>query len=563
VSRDILTKRRRLGLIPSLLLVAAVCAFATMALVAQAPAKPALIRGRILAGDTGRPLRRAQVTVTTAQGGPPKSTSTNLQGRYELKDLLPGRYVLTVRRAGYLSLQYGQRRPGDQARPIRISNGQILEDVDLSLPRTGSMLGRVLDDGGEPMSDVIVWAMRPMYIEGRRQLAVAAGGFEGTDDTGRFRLTGLAPGRYYIRAMTRETWTTVLDGQRQLMGFSPIFYPGTPSLRDARIVDVAIGQQVRVGDVTMIPGRPASISGIALDSHGQPLSGRNAALRIRFIGAAGGGVGGGGMSTGSAPIAADGSFAFRNVTPGEYEVDVTTGNVRTGDGETARISLAIDGENIDNVRLVTSAGWTALGRIVTETGAPPSFPATQMRVTSQLIDDVRASSAGVGSMQDDWTFIVKSILGRARLIAAPPDGWMVKSIQREGRDISDRPLELKSGEQLTDIDIVVTDRVTTVTGQLIDDRGMPVQDGSVLLFADDSEKWGVGSRFVRAVRPDQRGIWEVKGLPADNYFGVAVDFVEDNLWNDPDYLESLRSHAQRFILDEGAAQSLSLRLTNP
>ena len=86
-------------------------------------------------------------------------------------------------------------------------------------------------------------------------------------------------------------------------------------------------------------------------------------------------------------------------------------------------------------------------------------------------------------MQDDWTFIVKSILGRARMIAAPPDGWMVKSIQREGRDISDRPLELKSGEQLTDIDIVVTDRVTTVTGQLIDERGMPVQDGSVLLFA--------------------------------------------------------------------------------
>jgi hypothetical protein len=439
----------------------------------------------------------------------------------------------------------------------------MLEGVDFSLPRMGSITGRILDDAGEPMGGVIVWAMRPIYVEGRRQLAVAAGGFEGTDDKGQFRLTGLAPGSYFIRAMTRETWTIVVDGTRQLMGFSPIFYPGTANVREARSVEVAIGQQVRAADLTMIPARPASISGVALDSKGQPLAGRSAGLSIRLLGAARGGVGGGGMSMGSAPIAADGSFVFRNVPAGEYEVSVTTGNVRTGDGETARSAVAIDGVDVDSVRLVTSAGWSASGRIVTEDGAPPAFPAVQMRVASQSIDDARVGNAGVGGVRPDLTFTITAILGRARLMATPPDGWMVKAIQREGRDISEAPLELKSGEQLADIDIVVTDRVTRVTGQLLDDRGAPVPNGTVVVFSDDAGRWGVGSRFVRAVRPDQDGRWEVKGLPAGDYLGIAVDYVEENLWHDPEYLESLRVHAQRFLLGEASAHALSLTVVSP
>src|SRR5258706_2609204 len=387
MNRDMLVRRRSSRVVCLRLCVAAMCVVAAITLVAQTPNQRALIRGRILAGDTGRPLRRAQITLASNRGGPPRNTSSDLQGRYEFKDLPPGRYVLSVRRAGYLGLQYGQRRPSDQARPIQIMDGQVLDNVDLTLPRTATIVGRVFDDGGEPMSDVIVWAMRPMYLEGRKQLAVASGGFEGTDDTGRYRLTGLAPGRYYIRAMTRETWTAVVNGRRELMGFSPVFYPAATSLRDARLVDVAIGQQTRVGDLAMIPARPANISGVAVDSHGQSLTGRSAGLTIRFIGAAGGGGGGRGMEAGSAPIAADGSFVFRNVSPGEYEVIVTTGNPRTGDGETAHASVTIDGANVDDVRLVTSAGWTASGRIVTENGASPTFPSTDIRVTTQLIDD--------------------------------------------------------------------------------------------------------------------------------------------------------------------------------
>src|SRR5438309_2218955 len=78
----------------------------------------AVIRGRVFAADTGRPLRRARISVSGPELGPePRQTSTNLEGRYEIKELPAGRFTVTVTRAGYLQLRYGQRRLLEQAKP--------------------------------------------------------------------------------------------------------------------------------------------------------------------------------------------------------------------------------------------------------------------------------------------------------------------------------------------------------------------------------------------------------------------------------------------------------------
>src|SRR6476646_3803403 len=61
----------------------------------------AVIRGRVFAADTGRPLRRARIVVNAPELGPDsRQTSTDLEGRYELKELPAGRYTMLVTRAG-------------------------------------------------------------------------------------------------------------------------------------------------------------------------------------------------------------------------------------------------------------------------------------------------------------------------------------------------------------------------------------------------------------------------------------------------------------------------------
>lgn len=128
----------------------------------------------------------------------------------------------------------------------------------------------------------------------------------------------------------------------------------------------------------------------------------------------------------------------------------------------------------------------------------------------------------------------------------------------------DLPIELKSGETLSGVQVIVTNRVTTVSGQLADDKGSPVTDGTVIVFASDSDRWVVeDSRFVRAARPDQQGQWQNKGLPAGEYLAVAVDTVEEGQWNEPEYLESIRRYGQKLALSDAASQSIALKLVAP
>src|SRR5262245_8113267 len=195
-----------------------------------------VIRGRIVAADTGKPLRRARITASAPElGGEGRTTSTSVEGRYELKDLPAGRYTVRVTRSGYLPLQYGQRRPLEQGKPLQIADKESLDNIDFVLIRSGVIRGQILDELNEPVADVPVLAVRPMYWQGRRR-TVPAGPPGRTDDAGEFRLVGLAPGSYYVMANLRETWTVTEDGVQRTLGYAPTYFPGTPSLSEARRV---------------------------------------------------------------------------------------------------------------------------------------------------------------------------------------------------------------------------------------------------------------------------------------------------------------------------------------
>ena len=164
-----------------------------------------------------------------------------------------------------------------------------------------------------------------------------------------------------------------------------------------------------------------------------------------------------------------------------------------------------------------------------------------------------------GRVRSNWSFTVTDLFSPARLRATLPDGWAIKTILVDGRDIGDTPFDAH-GEEIQDVQVVVTDRVTTVTGRFADEKGAPVTDGTVIVFADDGQKWSEDSRFVAAARPDQKGEYRIRGLPAGDYLAVALTYVEDGMWNDPEYLESLRASAQKVRLPEAGSQVLSLKL---
>ena len=246
----------------------------------------ATIKGRVTSGDSGRPLRRVQVRLTAPELTEPRTTSTNLQGAYEFAELPAGRYTLSVSRSGYLSLQYGQRRPGEPPKPLQVSDGQAVEKLDFALPRSGVISGRLSDETGDAFAGVAVYAMQTQFFQGRRSLVpISMGGR--SDDAGQYRLVGLSPGDYVVMATIRETWTT--DGkEKQVFAYAPSYFPGTASAADATRVKVGIGQEVGGIDMSLQPMRAANVSGTALASDGTPLSGGNINLSQEIVGPGGG-----------------------------------------------------------------------------------------------------------------------------------------------------------------------------------------------------------------------------------------------------------------------------------
>ena len=94
-----------------------------------------------------------------------------------------------------------------------------------------------------------------------------------------------------------------------------------------------------------------------------------------------------------------------------------------------------------------------------------------------------------------------------------------------------------------------------------DDRGRPIGDYSVVAFPQDSSKWVYRTQAIRTARPDQDGKFLLKGLPADEYHVVAVEYIEEGGETNPDQLEKWKSTGTRLTLAEYEVKSVTLQLT--
>jgi predicted outer membrane repeat protein len=180
---------------------------ATLDLAAQTPRRNAVrvdpmtasIRGLVTTADTGAPLRGAEVRLSS-RGSYNRLVTTDGDGLFNLRDLPSGEYQLTVSRAGFTSMTFGQRRPLETPTPIKLSEGASFT-ANVALTRGGAIRGRIVDEFGEPIAGTRIQVLRSRMVQGQRRLQSTGPGDQ-TDDTGEFRVYGLPPGDYYVTAST-------------------------------------------------------------------------------------------------------------------------------------------------------------------------------------------------------------------------------------------------------------------------------------------------------------------------------------------------------------------------
>jgi hypothetical protein len=81
------------------------------------------------------------------------------------------------------------------------------------------------------------------------------------------------------------------------------------------------------------------------------------------------------------------------------------------------------------------------------------------------------------------------------------------------------------------------------------------------VFSPDRDRWTEESRYISTGRPDQDGRYKISGLPAGEYFAIAVDSVDPNETTSPEFLERASRSAIRFSLGDAETKSVDLKLT--
>jgi hypothetical protein len=521
----------------------------------ETPTGTSVIRGRVMAADSGAPIRRVQVRAFAMEGRESRMASTDAQGRYELRDLPAGRWQLSAGKAGYVTLQFGQRRPFESGRPIELGEGETMAKADFVLPRGAAVTGRVTDEFGDPVAQAHVMVMRYQSFQGQRRL-VPTGFGDQTDDTGAYRVYGVAPGDYYVSATVRAQGFA--DASSDTTGYAPTYYPGTGNVAEAQRIAVRLGQEVQNISFPLLPTRTSRITGSVIDSQGRPVS-NGFVMMQESIESSGPGVMM--MMRGGGRVRPDGSFTISNVSPGSYSLIVNTGPGPESEGAITTVTVA--NEDLSGINLVTSKGATIDGRIIAAEGSTGEVPLGGVQVFPQAPRfEPTMMGMGPGRVETDGTFRITGLRGRRMFrLQGLPQTWVLHSVRLNGQDVTDTGVEFKDDGSHEGLEIYVTDQVSEINGKVTTEKGQPTRDYTVVVFPDDSTKWTFPSRYVRAARPDQDGLFKIRGLPPESrYLAVAVDYLEEGEGGDPHFLEQMKDRATSLSLSEGEVKAVDLKL---
>jgi hypothetical protein len=218
---------------------------------------------------------------------------------------------------------------------------------------------------------------------------------------------------------------------------------------------------------------------------------------------------------------------------------------------------------VTGLEVVTAPGPVLKGSVRTDRGSPlPVGPARPTVLATPAGDDmglVKLLKAVVGL---DGSFELAGVVGpRLFDLQGLPAGWQLKSAMVRGRDMIDTPAEFFGTQDASDFTLVVTNRLTDLKGSVFDADDRAVEGASVLVFATDSAKWAMPSRYVRVMKTDKAGAFAIRGLPDGPYLVAAAGYLTQDNAHDPQFLEVMRPGATTVSLAEDESRSIRLTLS--
>jgi hypothetical protein len=609
----------------------------TRAIVAQAAsAQPTgVVFGRVVDGTSGQPLSEAVIGLLDGRIG---SVITEASGEFAFFEVRPGSFQLIARKSGYVLGEYGVRWAGNnqpstssgwhypEAQLVSIAAGETKGPLEIRLWKFATILGRVIDEAGDPVVGVTVEAWPRAYAAGHPWLNRTYASVGHTDDLGVFRMFPLMPGDYALvvpspavtlpadRDMSLIAWSrTDAEVRRTLGAYLPVdpearsswatgdrrsdwrvaklgqpvpptpsggselrypttFYPAATAPDKAALVTVGPGEVHPGVDLQLLPTRTQAIFGTLAGPAGAvpPTS-----LVLYQLGSAALAD----VQVGVAFSQADGRFAFFDIPPGSYRLEVTNVPLdkvmRTSTGPDwivnwaagayirvaapradrptlwANVPVTVGDADVRDLRVSLQTGTRVIGHIEFDSAdghRPASLKDLELEFDRADGRTLSVQTQREIDVAEDGSFQSVEVAGGKYFIRASrtPAGWSFQSATWRGKDVSVVPLECPADVN-DGVVVVLTDRPAEVSGTVTTRDGAPDPTAAVMIFPRDPEAWidfGANPRNIVMSRVDTSGRYVAKGLPPGEYLIVAVDDALLAVGVSPEFLGALSRDAK-------------------
>jgi hypothetical protein len=508
--------------------------------------EPAMVAGVITNSLTGEPLLRAHIQLQLVGAGGPGNQSygamTNSEGKFSITKMPPGHYMIMMDRIGFV---VPLNTAGNRLSDITLGPGDKKDTLKLTLTPVGAITGRVLDADGEPVQNANVLA------EG----ATASGGPSATtDDKGEYRIGGLRPGRYRIKASPQALPFPPeirSDGTTDAH-YSPSYYPGVLTAASATQLQVQPAAQLAGIDIRLVRTPIVTVSGKVT---GAPEGAKNVMIQVERPFS---------RSSSGSQAKPDGTFDLWHLDPGKYTLTATIFNPGGVRLQSAPLDIEVTSANIEHLelRMVPPFDVTGEMRFDDEQArglqqppaqpgqaqgqngaqmAPP--PALQRQIMLRPVSG-NLGQASPADVSADDTFQFEKLQPGLYHVALSWPPVYVKSVRVGSTETEGDLLDLRNGPAGA-ITIAAGSVTGQVSGTASDSKG-PVA-GAMLVLVPEPD----GRQFFRTAMAGQDGTYTIPNIPPGKYkllvrdddFNMVDARNGNGLENYADILVSVEIHA--------------------
>jgi hypothetical protein len=523
------------------------------------------ISGHVYRADNGQPISKAIVTLFDGAALTPNDTTrTEADGSFSFSNVGANTYLVEATRSGYVDGYFREDGEKSLSTRIEVAAGQIRQKIDIRLGSAGVIAGRITDSDGEPVNGLQIFAIRPSYSEGGHMTENELGQTR-SDDRGEYRLAGLKPGSYLIRAggMSKQTGS-ISEGHGWT--FAPAYFPGFPQAAEAQAVKVSAGVEIDGIDLQVVS---ANRHAYKITAQIPELANRMPLVSVLL---------------GDETIIDAAPFwnfklktvMFAELEPGKYTVVfrlievLPTPSPASGPPSEARarfpfrirIGSAIASiEDADaNVSIQLSDAGQMRGKLIMENTKNPDFTGTEIDLEATAgLGSVLENSDSQTETKPDGTFTISNVLPGSYFFTLDPDRAQayVKEVICDGKDYTEQPLDIEAGTKLDDCRVTISSDTATISGMVLD-GGKPVS-GLYVVAIPQSLALRENPQYTMTETTDSDGQFQLKVIPGD-YFLFAVRPNDQDSYYALDFVERNLASAERVSVKAGDTKTVSLKI---